>query len=58
MVAEIGKGKGVGKKPQKAGGRDYCICPKCGQIHQHPRGEPCTSFACVRCGSRLQPYVK
>jgi len=58
MVAEVGKGKGVGKKPQKAGGRDYCICSKCGQIHQHPRGKPCTAFRCVKCGAKLSPYTK
>lgn len=51
----IGKGQGVGKERQQDGGRDYCICPNCGQIHQHPRGKPCTQFACVKCGTQLVP---
>lgn len=55
MDPEIGKGKGAGLPEQVAGGRDFCVCKKCGQKHIHPRGKPCTDFACVKCGARLSP---
>jgi len=53
-----GEGQGVGLPRQGEGGRDLCICPNCGQIHQHPRGKPCMDFFCVRCGSRLVGYYE
>ena len=55
LDAKIGKGQGVGLPRQVAGGRDYCKCSNCDQVHIHPRGKPCTDFACVKCGAELSP---
>ncbi|MBN2496109.1 MAG: PDZ domain-containing protein [Deltaproteobacteria bacterium] len=31
----------------------YCYCPVCHTIHEHPPGVPCSSLVCPVCGSRL-----
>lgn len=48
-----GTGQGQGLPRRGEGGRDLCICPKCKQKHQHPRGKPCTEFVCIKCGTEL-----
>ncbi|ETR64740.1 MAG: hypothetical protein OMM_15473 [Candidatus Magnetoglobus multicellularis str. Araruama] len=31
----------------------YCYCPRCNVVYEHPRGLPCSSLSCTACGSRL-----
>jgi predicted Fe-Mo cluster-binding NifX family protein/S1-C subfamily serine protease len=31
----------------------YCYCPRCNVVYEHPRGLPCSSLTCTACGSRL-----
>ena len=31
----------------------YCYCPHCNVIYEHPRGVPCSSLTCPACGNRL-----
>ena len=31
----------------------YCYCPRCNVVYEHPRGLPCSSLSCSACGSRL-----
>jgi len=31
----------------------YCYCPICNVVHEHPAGVPCSSLVCSACGSRL-----
>jgi len=31
----------------------YCYCPICKTVHEHPPGVPCSSLVCPICGSRL-----
>jgi predicted Fe-Mo cluster-binding NifX family protein/S1-C subfamily serine protease len=31
----------------------YCYCPHCNVVYEHPRGLPCSSLTCSACGSRL-----
>jgi predicted Fe-Mo cluster-binding NifX family protein/Zn finger protein HypA/HybF involved in hydrogenase expression len=31
----------------------YCYCPRCNVVYEHPRGIPCSSLTCTACGSRL-----
>lgn len=35
-----------------AGPGDFCICVGCGEKIPHPRGVPCNSLNCPKCGSR------
>ena len=51
-----GMGKGVGMPPRRLGGRDWCICPKCGKLYPHPRGTPCINLMCPKCKVYLMPY--
>jgi len=53
-----GDGQGVGKPKQGKGGRDKCVCPKCGQVDEHDRGTPCTEQKCSKCGVSMVPYVE
>ena len=49
----IGKGLGVGKPARQLGGRDMCVCSKCGHEQVHPRGIPCTALKCAKCGASM-----
>jgi len=31
----------------------YCYCPQCNIVYEHPAGVPCSSLTCSSCGSRL-----
>ena len=31
----------------------YCYCPHCNVVYEHPRGVPCSSLTCSACGNRL-----
>ena len=31
----------------------YCYCPICNAVYEHPAGVPCSSLVCRACGSRL-----
>ncbi|MBW1794562.1 MAG: PDZ domain-containing protein [Deltaproteobacteria bacterium] len=31
----------------------YCYCPTCNIVYEHPAGVPCSSLVCSACGSRL-----
>ena len=31
----------------------YCYCPLCNTVYEHPAGVPCSSLVCKNCGSRL-----
>jgi len=31
----------------------YCYCPICNVVYEHPAGVPCSSLVCKACGSRL-----
>jgi len=48
-----GQGQGVGGVRQGDGGTDYCVCPDCGYKAPHPRGNPCGSIVCPKCGTRM-----
>ena len=52
-IAERGKGKGKGGKPQGDGGADKCVCSKCGYEASHAKGKPCTEIKCPKCGTAL-----
>ena len=52
-IAERGKGKGKGGKPQGDGGADKCVCSKCGYEASHAKGKPCTEVKCPKCGTAL-----
>ena len=48
-----GRGVGLGGQRRGAGGRETCICPKCGYETPHIRGVPCIQQKCPNCGSPL-----
>ena len=50
---EAREGQGKGKARQGDGGTDACVCPKCGTIKKHVKGEPCTANACPKCGGAM-----
>jgi predicted Fe-Mo cluster-binding NifX family protein len=31
----------------------YCYCPHCNVVYEHPRGLPCSAMTCTACGNRL-----
>ena len=35
-------------------GSRFCICPKCGNKIDHPRGIPCSSIKCTQCGTFMK----
>ncbi|MEM4728834.1 MAG: hypothetical protein QXH42_03615 [Thermoplasmata archaeon] len=35
-------------------GSRFCICPKCSNKIEHPRGIPCSSIKCPRCGAFMK----
>ncbi|MGQ9582510.1 MAG: hypothetical protein ACUVV6_03240 [Thermoplasmatota archaeon] len=35
-------------------GSRFCICPKCGNKIDHPRGVPCSSIRCTKCGAFMK----
>ena len=52
-LAEVGKGQGVGGPRQMDLGVDECKCPKCGNVIKHPKGTPCTTIECPKCGAKM-----
>jgi len=52
---EIKKEQGQGGGAEQQGGKATCECPKCGQIVEHPRGNPCNQLKCPECGASMGP---
>jgi hypothetical protein len=52
-MSNRGGGLGVRGKRRGVGGRDTCICPKCGYETPHTRGVPCIEQNCPKCGTML-----
>ena len=38
---------------RRLGGTTVCRCARCGCAEPRPRGVPCSSFSCPKCGKRL-----
>ena len=53
FMVSHGGGKGVGGPPQRSGGREFCVCPKCGYKKPHEFGVPCIKTTCPQCGTRM-----
>jgi len=45
-----GRGLGGGYGIGPGGG---CVCPTCGHREPHPRGVPCSTMNCPRCGTLM-----
>lgn len=48
-------GPGAGRRngPYRAGPGGDCVCPNCGYIQPHNRGNPCTDNVCPECNTSL-----
>jgi hypothetical protein len=46
------RGRGGGNKPG-SGPSGNCICPKCGFLQAHQRGERCIDITCPKCGTKM-----
>lgn len=51
LMDAVGQGRGGGRG---AGGSANCTCPNCGHTMAHPRGTPCSSIKCPRCGTPMR----
>jgi hypothetical protein len=39
--------------PLRAGPTGNCVCPKCGHVEPHERGNPCVERTCPQCGTTM-----
>ncbi|MHA1835691.1 MAG: hypothetical protein ACTSYQ_01995 [Candidatus Odinarchaeia archaeon] len=48
-MVKHGGGQGVGGPRRGLGGREFCVCPKCGYRIPHIKGQPCIQVKCPNC---------
>jgi len=46
-------GRGRNRRGFGLGPGGYCICAKCKHKVEHPRGVPCFTLTCEKCGSPM-----
>ncbi len=53
-LGRAGKGQGrmEGTRPG-AGLNGFCVCPICGAMASHQRGNPCYNMGCPKCGTKM-----
>lgn len=48
-----GKGRARGRSGFGRGPSENCVCPNCGEVLPHKRGEACSQVQCPKCGDQM-----